>query len=64
MFNQCSSPYANSCADSFLYFYFFFLFLFFLSVFFFVLVRYVAIVCLYIFGYQFRIDKFILYMSV
>ena len=60
MFNQCSSPYVDNCADSFLYFPFFFLFLSFLSFFFFVFVLYEAIVCMYI---TMQYDYVYMYMS-
>jgi len=50
MFNQCSSPNVNNCADSFLYFPLF-LFLSFNSFFFFVFVRYGVIICLYVYNH-------------
>jgi len=46
MVNQCSSPYVDNCAHSFLSFPFFLSFLYF----FFVFVRYVVIVCLYVYN--------------
>ena len=51
IFNQCSSPNVNNCADSFLYFPFLSFFLYFLSFFFFVFVRYAAIVWVYVYNH-------------